>query len=104
MWTADEIAQLCYAHYGRLPKQGKPEPNREWTLLAAVVKIQPAANQTRDTPDKEVQGETLSPCRWDENYVRCFPILSTRWRSASGGDKPPQRELQSRLAPPVGIL
>ncbi|XP_028748602.2 tRNA-specific adenosine deaminase 1 isoform X1 [Peromyscus leucopus] len=56
MWTADEIAQLCYAHYrGKLPKQGKPEPNREWTLLAAVVKIQSPADQTWDTTDKEVQ-------------------------------------------------
>ncbi|CAH7058611.1 Adat1 [Phodopus roborovskii] len=52
MWTADEIAQLCYAHYSvKLPKQGKPEPNREWTLLAAVVKIQSPAC---DTTDKEV--------------------------------------------------
>ncbi|XP_034378965.1 tRNA-specific adenosine deaminase 1 [Arvicanthis niloticus] len=56
MWTADEIAQLCYAHYNvRLPKQGKPEPNREWTLLAAVVKIQSAANHAYDTPDKDMQ-------------------------------------------------
>jgi tRNA-specific adenosine deaminase 1 len=66
MWTADEIAQLCYAHYNvRLPKQGKPEPNREWTLLAAVVKIQASANQACDIPEKEVQGESpfLSPCQ-----------------------------------------
>ncbi|XP_054935313.1 tRNA-specific adenosine deaminase 1 isoform X3 [Physeter macrocephalus] len=56
MWTADEIARLCYEHYGRtLPKQGKPEPNREWTLLAAVVKIQPTADQTCDRPDRPVQ-------------------------------------------------
>uniref|UniRef100_A0A8D0PUX9 Adenosine deaminase tRNA specific 1 n=1 Tax=Sus scrofa TaxID=9823 RepID=A0A8D0PUX9_PIG len=56
MWTSDEIARLCYEHYGsRLPKQGKPEPNREWTLLAAVVKIQPAADQVCDCPDRPVQ-------------------------------------------------
>ncbi|XP_013359460.1 PREDICTED: tRNA-specific adenosine deaminase 1 isoform X3 [Chinchilla lanigera] len=56
MWTADEIAQLCYEHYRiRLPKQGKPEPNREWTLLAAVVKIQPSPDQDCDTPDKPAQ-------------------------------------------------
>ncbi|XP_040592551.1 tRNA-specific adenosine deaminase 1 isoform X2 [Mesocricetus auratus] len=55
MWTADEIARLCYAHYSvRLPKQGKPEPKREWTLLAAVVKIQSPANQACDTTDKGV--------------------------------------------------
>lgn len=56
MWTADEIAHLCYEHYRiNLPKQGKPEPNREWTLLAAVVKIQPIADQTWDSPDKLVR-------------------------------------------------
>uniref|UniRef100_A0A8C9DKZ2 tRNA-specific adenosine deaminase 1 n=1 Tax=Prolemur simus TaxID=1328070 RepID=A0A8C9DKZ2_PROSS len=56
MWTANEIAQLCYEHYGiRLPKQGKPEPNREWTLLAAVVKIQSPVVQACNTPDKPVQ-------------------------------------------------
>lgn len=56
MWTPDEIARLCYEHYGsRLPKQGKPEPNREWTLLAAVVKIQPITGQACDCPDKQVQ-------------------------------------------------
>ncbi|XP_025895353.1 tRNA-specific adenosine deaminase 1 isoform X2 [Nothoprocta perdicaria] len=43
MWSADEIAQLCYTHYSSvLPKQGKPDPNREWTSLAAVVKVEPA--------------------------------------------------------------
>ncbi|XP_006152684.1 tRNA-specific adenosine deaminase 1 isoform X2 [Tupaia chinensis] len=56
MWTADEIAQLCYQHYEiKLPKQGKPELNREWTLLAAVVKIQRPADQACDNPaTKEV--------------------------------------------------
>ncbi|CAI9583795.1 unnamed protein product, partial [Staurois parvus] len=39
-WTADEIAALCYRHYRTgLPKQGQPDPSREWTLLAAVVQV-----------------------------------------------------------------
>ncbi|KFQ22383.1 tRNA-specific adenosine deaminase 1 [Mesitornis unicolor] len=43
MWSADGIAELCYRHYRtRLPKQGKPDPNREWTSLAAVVKVESA--------------------------------------------------------------
>ncbi|XP_074825135.1 tRNA-specific adenosine deaminase 1 isoform X1 [Natator depressus] len=43
MWSADEVAGLCYTHYStKLPKQGKPDPNREWTLLAAVVKVESA--------------------------------------------------------------
>ncbi|XP_056680447.1 tRNA-specific adenosine deaminase 1 isoform X2 [Monodelphis domestica] len=49
MWPADEIAQLCYTHYStRLPKQGKPEPDREWTLLAAVVKMSSPAEGSHD--------------------------------------------------------
>ncbi|NXL83679.1 ADAT1 deaminase, partial [Alectura lathami] len=46
MWSADEIAELCYEHYRtRLPKQGKPDPNREWTSLAAVVKVESATER-----------------------------------------------------------
>ncbi|XP_032837638.2 tRNA-specific adenosine deaminase 1 isoform X2 [Tyto alba] len=46
MWSADEIAELCYLHYRtRLPKQGKPDPNREWTALAAVVKVESATQR-----------------------------------------------------------
>ncbi|XP_073461998.1 tRNA-specific adenosine deaminase 1 isoform X3 [Aquarana catesbeiana] len=42
-WTADEIAALCYDHYRtRLPKQGQPDPSREWTLLAAVIQVDAA--------------------------------------------------------------
>ncbi|XP_037672396.1 tRNA-specific adenosine deaminase 1 isoform X2 [Choloepus didactylus] len=56
MWAVDEIAQLCYQHYEiRLPKQGKPEPNREWTLLAAIVKIQSIADQACNSSDKPVR-------------------------------------------------
>ncbi|XP_068943792.1 tRNA-specific adenosine deaminase 1 isoform X2 [Petaurus breviceps papuanus] len=55
MWTADEIAYLCYTHYStRLPKQGKPEPDREWTLLAAVVKVNSAAEGSCDPSDKSL--------------------------------------------------
>ncbi|KAM6409346.1 tRNA-specific adenosine deaminase 1 [Rhynochetos jubatus] len=46
MWSADEIAELCYLHYRtRLPKQGKPDPNREWTSLAAVIKVESAVQR-----------------------------------------------------------
>ncbi|NXF35638.1 ADAT1 deaminase, partial [Nyctibius bracteatus] len=46
MWSADEIAELCYLHYRtRLPKQGKPDPNREWTSLAAIVKVESATQR-----------------------------------------------------------
>ncbi|KAM9352681.1 tRNA-specific adenosine deaminase 1 [Symphorus nematophorus] len=52
MVNADEIARLCYERFNRLPRRGKPEPGREWTLLAAVVKITRSANS--DTVEKEV--------------------------------------------------
>ncbi|XP_038662334.1 tRNA-specific adenosine deaminase 1 isoform X2 [Scyliorhinus canicula] len=41
MWTADEIASLCYKHYStKLPKTGLPDLRGEWALLAAVVKVE----------------------------------------------------------------
>ncbi|CAL8357616.1 unnamed protein product [Lota lota] len=39
MWTANDIAKMCYERFDALPKRGKPEPGREWTLLAGVVKV-----------------------------------------------------------------
>lgn len=39
MVNADEIASLCYERFSQLPRRGKPEPGREWTLLAAVLKV-----------------------------------------------------------------
>ncbi|XP_045893528.1 tRNA-specific adenosine deaminase 1 isoform X1 [Micropterus dolomieu] len=52
MVNADEIAKLCYERFKQLPRRGKPEPGREWTLLAAVVQITRCANS--DTVEKEV--------------------------------------------------
>lgn len=37
--SADEIASLCYEHFKQLPRRGRPEAGREWTLLAAVLRI-----------------------------------------------------------------
>jgi len=35
---ARRLTHTCYEHYAtRLSKNGKPQKNREWTLLAAVV-------------------------------------------------------------------
>ncbi|KAM6937872.1 tRNA-specific adenosine deaminase 1 [Xenentodon cancila] len=44
MINADEIAKLCYERFSRLPRRGKPETGREWTLLAAVVRVSRRAN------------------------------------------------------------
>lgn len=39
MIDGDEIATLCYERFRELPRTGKPETGREWTLLAAVVQV-----------------------------------------------------------------
>ncbi|KYO42977.1 tRNA-specific adenosine deaminase 1 isoform B [Alligator mississippiensis] len=39
---ADEVSALCYERYRALPRRGKPERGREWTLLAAVVRFEAA--------------------------------------------------------------
>lgn len=41
---ADEIASLCYERFQELPRTGKPEAGREWTLLAAVVQVTRSAH------------------------------------------------------------
>ncbi|XP_077568000.1 tRNA-specific adenosine deaminase 1 isoform X3 [Stigmatopora nigra] len=48
----DEIAKLCYEHFDKLPRRGKPEAGREWTPLAAVVKMTQCANSNK--VEKEV--------------------------------------------------
>lgn len=63
MWSADEIAELCYEHYRtRLPKQGKPDPNREWTSLAAVVKVESAARREVAARPGNLQGKNELFC------------------------------------------
>ncbi|KAF7654550.1 hypothetical protein LDENG_00068390 [Lucifuga dentata] len=52
MWSADEIANLCYECFHELPRRGKPEAGREWTLLAAVLKVTWYPHS--DTVEKEV--------------------------------------------------
>ncbi|GFR16115.1 tRNA-specific adenosine deaminase 1 [Trichonephila clavata] len=34
---SDKVSELCYEKFKTLPKRGKPQINKEWTLLAAVV-------------------------------------------------------------------
>ncbi|KAI2648056.1 tRNA-specific adenosine deaminase 1 [Labeo rohita] len=45
MWSPDEIASLCYNHFSKLPRRGKPETGREWTLLAAVILLTDSSDQ-----------------------------------------------------------
>ncbi|CAG5958362.1 unnamed protein product [Menidia menidia] len=52
MINADEVAKMCYERFSQLPRRGKPEPGREWTLLAAVVQITQVKGS--DSVEKEV--------------------------------------------------
>uniref|UniRef100_A0A3Q2DTE6 tRNA-specific adenosine deaminase 1 n=1 Tax=Cyprinodon variegatus TaxID=28743 RepID=A0A3Q2DTE6_CYPVA len=40
MINADEVAKLCYERFRQLPRRGKPEAGREWSLLAAVLRME----------------------------------------------------------------
>lgn len=52
MLDPDEIARLCYERFQQLPRRGKPEPGREWTLLAAVLQV--TRRENPDSVKKEV--------------------------------------------------
>uniref|UniRef100_A0A3B4F681 tRNA-specific adenosine deaminase 1 n=1 Tax=Pundamilia nyererei TaxID=303518 RepID=A0A3B4F681_9CICH len=39
LWAQQIMSTLCYERFSQLPRRGKPEPGREWTLLAAVLQI-----------------------------------------------------------------
>ncbi|XP_068116022.1 tRNA-specific adenosine deaminase 1 isoform X1 [Hyperolius riggenbachi] len=74
LWTADEIAALCYDHYRRrLPKQGQPDPRREWTLLAAVVQVEGA--EGRDSTKKVVAMGTGTKCVGQSKLSKSGDIL-----------------------------
>lgn len=34
---SDKVADLCLQKYSKLPKQGKPQKGKEWTLMAGIV-------------------------------------------------------------------
>ncbi|KAL2094029.1 hypothetical protein ACEWY4_011341 [Coilia grayii] len=53
MLPVDEITKLCYDHFRNLPKRGKPELGREWTLLAAVVEV-------RQKPKEKIEMKVVS--------------------------------------------
>ncbi|XP_040895033.1 tRNA-specific adenosine deaminase 1 [Toxotes jaculatrix] len=125
MVDADEIANLCYERFNQLPRRGKPEPGREWTLLAAVVKITQSANS--DTVKKEVVsmgtgtkcvGQTLMSPRGDilnDSHAEVIArrgciryLIQELHRAVSGEDSsvfgPADQTGKWRLQPGVSFL
>ncbi|XP_029951693.1 tRNA-specific adenosine deaminase 1-like [Salarias fasciatus] len=51
MLDADEVARLCYERFDSLPRRGKPEAGREWSLLAAVLKL----SRTKESGPAEME-------------------------------------------------
>ncbi|XP_028441715.1 tRNA-specific adenosine deaminase 1 isoform X2 [Perca flavescens] len=127
MVNADEIAKLCYERFKQLPRRGKPEPGREWTLLAAVVKISRSAADS-DTVEKEVvslgtgtkcigrtamspNGEVLNDSHAEVIARRgCIRyLIQELHRAVSGGDSSVFRQADERggkwrLQPGVSFL
>lgn len=33
----DQVAQLCYNHFDKLPKKGKPLQGKEWAIISAII-------------------------------------------------------------------
>ncbi|XP_069037246.1 tRNA-specific adenosine deaminase 1 isoform X2 [Lepisosteus oculatus] len=60
MWSADEVARLCHERLGSLPRRGMPEAGREWTLLAAVVKISRSPSAGQGSAGAEHTGDVLN--------------------------------------------
>ncbi|XP_075875406.1 tRNA-specific adenosine deaminase 1 isoform X2 [Nelusetta ayraudi] len=60
MVDADEIARLCYERFSELPRRGKPEPGREWTLLAAVVKVTRTSAEERGDVLNDSHAEVIA--------------------------------------------
>ncbi|KAM8945971.1 tRNA-specific adenosine deaminase 1, partial [Pelodytes ibericus] len=74
LWTADDIAALCYEHYkSRLPKQGLPDPSREWTLMAAFIQVE--SWQEKGMSKKVVAMGTGTKCVGQAKLLKTGDIL-----------------------------
>lgn len=79
---AEEIGQLCYRLYRKLPKSGKPTPAVEHTVLAAVVEehkttsklcVVALATGTKCFPKNlATKAEAIVDCHAESLVKRCF--------------------------------
>jgi tRNA-specific adenosine deaminase 1 len=61
MVFANEVAELCYSKYTKLPKTGKPIEGKEWTHVAGIVKVDDCKCSS-DVPKDVVALGTGSKC------------------------------------------
>ncbi|XP_035498148.2 tRNA-specific adenosine deaminase 1 [Scophthalmus maximus] len=125
MVDADEIARLCYERFAALPRRGKPEAGREWTLLAAVLQLTRGPDcdsvkkeivslgtgtkcigQTHMSPEGDVLNDSHAEVIARRGCVRY--LLQQLLRVASGGDSsvfcPSDERGKWRLKPGVSFL
>ncbi|XP_074533023.1 tRNA-specific adenosine deaminase 1 isoform X2 [Halichoeres trimaculatus] len=79
MVDADEVAKLCFDRFQQLPKRGKPELGREWTLLAAVLKISRTAHSATGDVLNDSHAEVIA-------RRGCIRYLMTELRRAVSGE------------------
>ena len=61
--SPDEIANLCYKHFNdTLAKKGKPQKNKEWTMVAAIVLRDQSPSDNRKSLHRVVSMGTGSKC------------------------------------------
>ncbi|XP_035012061.1 tRNA-specific adenosine deaminase 1 isoform X2 [Hippoglossus stenolepis] len=123
MADADEIARLCYARLEALPRRGRPEAGREWTLLAAVLQLRRGAasvktevvslgtgtkciGQTHMSPNGDVLNDSHAEVIARRGCIRY--LLQQLHGAVSGDDSsvfcPSEEQGKWRLQPGVSFL
>ncbi|XP_034445183.1 tRNA-specific adenosine deaminase 1 isoform X2 [Hippoglossus hippoglossus] len=123
MADADEIARLCYARLEALPRRGRPEAGREWTLLAAVLQLRRCAasvktevvslgtgtkciGQTHMSPNGDVLNDSHAEVIARRGCIRY--LLQQLHGAVSGDDSsvfcPSEEQGKWRLQPGVSFL
>ncbi|CAB1428235.1 unnamed protein product [Pleuronectes platessa] len=119
MADADEIARLCYARLEALPRRGRPEAGREWSLLAAVLQTDSVKTevvslgtgtkcigQSHMSPNGDVLNDSHAEIIARRGCIRY--LLQQLHRAVSGGHSsvfcPSEEQGKWRLQPGVSFL